>query len=222
MLDEKYFDRLLTVLPDLQKASPEIINEFRRVAFYAKIPAGHDVFTPGDPVQAIALLIGGSIRVYKLSDTGRAITLYRFSAGESCILSANAILNNEQFAALATVEDDAEAVMIPSDVFQQWVDRYPYWREFVFDLLSQRLLSVMEIVDEVAFGRMDRRVAGFLLERSTNENPLHITHQEIADELGSSREVMSRILGSFAGQNLIRMGRGTIEILDFEAISALM
>ena len=104
--------------------------------------------------------------------------------------------------------------MIPADTFRDWVNRYKLWREFVFDLLSQRLSSVLEIVDEVAFGRMDIRVATLLLDRSTSENPLISTHQEIAAELGSSREVISRILGSLASQGLIQMSRGAIEVLD--------
>ena len=218
MLDQKQFSQLLHVLPKLRDADPQIIREFQRHAFLARIPAGRDVFALGDQVDAIALLISGTIRVYKVGNTGREITLYRFSAGESCILTANAILNQEHFSAIASVEDDAEAVMIPADIFQDWVNRFPFWREFVFDLLSQRLASVIEIVDEVAFGRMDQRVASFLLERHEQHMPINVTHQEIADELGSSREVISRILGNFASQKVIQLGRGTIEILDLPAL----
>ena len=99
--------------------------------------------------------------------------------------------------------------------------RYDAWFGFVLDLLSQRLSSVIEIVDEVAFRRMDIRVAALLLERSRAHNPLTITHQEIAAELGSSREVISRILENLTRQGLIRMGRGTIEIADLQALEAL-
>jgi CRP/FNR family transcriptional regulator len=94
------------------------------------------------------------------------------------------------------------------------VRRYDLWRGFVFDLLSQRLASVMALVDEVAFRRMDVRIASLLLERSRVENPICITHQEIAAELGSSREVISRLLADLSSQGLIQQGRGNIEILD--------
>jgi CRP/FNR family transcriptional regulator, anaerobic regulatory protein len=218
MLETEQLSRIVHILPGLRQADPQVLREFQRHAYWARIPAGRDIFAQGDPVGAIALLVAGSVRVYKVGETGREITLYRFSTGESCILSANAILNEQSFSAIATVEADAEAVMIPADVFRDWVNRYALWREFVFDLLSQRVANLMEIVDEVAFRRLDARVAAFLLERSQNQNPLTITHQEIAAELGSSREVISRVLGSLASQGLIKVGRGVIDVLDRPAL----
>ena len=158
------------------------------------------------------------MRVYKIGETGREITLYRFGNGESCILTANAILSHKTFPAVATVEKDAEAVMIPSDIFRAWVGKYDLWREFVFELLSERLSSVMAIVEEVAFRRMDARLASLLLTRSQHRNPWRITHQEIAAELGSSREVISRLLEDFSAQGLIRPSRGEIEVLDPESL----
>jgi len=171
-------------------------------------------------VDGIALLLSGVVRVYKIGGTGREITLYRFGLGQSCILSANAILNQNTFPAIATVEQDAEAVIIPSEIFRDWVRRYDLWRDFVFDLLSQRLSTLMTIVDEVAFRRMDARLASFLLTRSRVQNPIRITHQEIASELGSSREVISRILEDFSAHGLIEVSRGIIKILDHEAIKS--
>jgi len=218
MIDKEQYDRIARILPLLRGAEPELAREFEQAAHYARIPAGRDVFAEGDQVDAIALLISGVVRVYTIGETGREITLYRFGTGESCILTANAILSRQSFPAIATVERDAEAVMIPAATFRDWVRRYDLWREFVFDLLSQRLASVMAIVDEVAFQRMDTRLAAFLVERSRSQNPVRITHQEIAAELGSSREVVSRILEDFAGRGLIRTARGAIEILSAEGL----
>ncbi len=110
--------------------------------------------------------------------------------------------------------------MIPADTFRDWVRRHDLWREFVFDLLSQRLSTVMEVIDEVVFHRMDRRVASLLLNQGKMKNPLRITHQEIASELGSSREVISRLLEDFISDGSIRAGRGVIEILDFELLES--
>jgi CRP/FNR family transcriptional regulator len=214
VLQQEEYERIVKALPLLLRAGEDLIREFRQAGFYARIPAGKDVFLEGDRTDAIALLISGVVRVYKIGETGRELTLYRFGNGQSCILTANAILNQKTFPAVATVEKDAEAVMVPADAFRAWVGRYDLWREFVFDLLSQRLSSVMEIVDEVAFRRMDARVASFLIERARHEAPLRLTHQEIAAELGTSREVVSRLLEDFAEQGLIRTSRGLIEILD--------
>ena len=220
MIDSSQLERASKSLPILQLAEAAFAREFQQAAFFVHIPAGRDVFLEGDRVEAIALLISGVVRVYKVSETGREITLYRFGNGSSCILTANAILSYKTFPAVATVEQEAEAVMIPADIFRDWVKRHDLWREFVFDLLSQRLSTVMAVIDEVAFQRMDRRVASFLLERAKNRNPLRITHQEIAAELGSSREVISRLLEDFASDGIIRSGRGTVEILDFELLES--
>jgi len=214
MLNEFQFSRLAQSLPLLQNADAALVREFQQAATFARIPAGQDVFLEGDRVEGIALLISGVVRVYKIGGTGREITLYRFGLGQSCILSANAILNQNTFPAIATVEQDAEAVIIPSATFRDWVRRYDLWREFVFDLLSQRLSSLMTIVDEVAFQRMDARLASFLRTRSRVQNPMRITHQEIASELGTSREVISRLLEDLSASGLVRSARGEIEVLD--------
>lgn len=220
MLDINQLNRLTLALPFLTRADSSLINELKREAQFARIPAGHDVFVDGDRVDGIALLLSGVVRVYKIGETGREITLYRFGVGESCILSANAILSQKSFPAIATVEEDAEAVMISAEIFRSWVNKYELWREFVFDLLSERLSTVMAVVDEVVFKRMDRRVASWLLNQAKVQNPMRVTHQEIAAELGSSREVISRILEDFSKEGLIESGRGTIEVLDFEGLES--
>ena len=220
MLDEKVYARIARHLPLLQRADPLLVREFQQAAFHARIPAGRDVFVEGDRTEAIALLISGVVRVYKIGETGREITLYRFGLGESCILTANAILSRQTFPAIATVEKDAEAVMIPADAFRDWVRRHDLWRDFVFDLLSQRLSTLMAVVDEVVFRQMDRRLAGLLLRKAAAGNLLKVTHQELASDLGSSREVISRLLEDFSRQGWIRSGRGEIELLDLEALNS--
>jgi CRP/FNR family transcriptional regulator len=218
MITDQQLKRVSQALPILQDAEAPLIREFQQIAFLARIPAGDDVFLEGDPVDAIALLISGVVRVYKIGETGREITLYRFGNGESCILTANAILSQKSFPAVATVEKEAEAVMIPAEVFRDWVKRYDPWREFVFDLLSERLSTVMAVVEEVVFQRMDRRVASWLLSRSRTSKPIQTTHQAIAAELGSSREVISRILEDFSQKGWVEVGRGTVEILDMDEL----
>lgn len=220
MLSQEHYNRIVRALPILQHADPQLAREFQQSADFTRIPAGRDVFVEGDRVDGIALLISGVVRVYKIGETGREITLYRFGLGEACILTANAILSQKYFPAIATVEQEAEAVMVPSEKFRFWVRQYDLWQEFVFDLLSQRLSSIMMIVDEIAFRRMDARIASLLLRRSRIQNPVRMTHQAIASELGSSREVISRLLEDFAERGFIRPGRGEIEILEVEALKA--
>jgi CRP/FNR family transcriptional regulator, anaerobic regulatory protein len=220
MIHEEQVSRIIQALPFLQHADPRLVREFQQVAFFARIPAGKDVFVEGDRADALALLLSGVVRVYKIGETGREITLYRFGLGESCILTANAILSQQSFPAIATVEQAAEAVMVPAEYFREWVRRYDLWRDFVFGLLSQRLVNVLEIVDEVTFRRVDARVAALLLSRSQMGSPVRLTHQEIAAELGSSREVISRILEGFASEGWVRPGRGLIDVLDIKSLQS--
>lgn len=220
MLDSLQFDRVAEALPVLPLTDPATAREFREAASLVHIPAGRDVFVEGDRVDALALLLNGQVRVYKIGATGREITLYRFGLGESCILSANAILSHASFPALATVEQDAEALLIPASLFRSWVRDSDAWRDFLFSLLSRRLASLMMLIEEVAFQRMDRRVAALLVDRAEVQNPVAMTHQEIAAELGSSREVVSRILEDFDSAGAVRTRRGTIEILDAKDLRA--
>lgn len=221
MISPDQFHRLQMVFPILQHADTRTLHEFQQATYFASMPANKIIFAEGDCASALALIFSGAIRVYKTGKTGRQITLYRFSTGDSCILSANAILNSQPFPANAIVEQPVKAVMIPDEVFRGWVQRYPLWREFVFSLLSLRLNSVLTLVDDLVFRRLDARAAALLLERSRVQNPIGITHQEIASELGSSREVISRLLEGFAVKNWIRSTRGQIEILDFDSLDYL-
>jgi CRP/FNR family transcriptional regulator len=218
MIDPHDVERVARALPVLQRASPEVLREFQRTASLARIPRDRDVFVQGDRIEAIPLLVSGVVRVYQIGESGREVTLYRFRPGESCILTANAILTRQTFPAIATVEQDAEAALVPADMFRAWVRRHDVWRDFFFGLVSQRLASVMAIVDEVAFRRLDTRVAALLLERGQRSNPVRLTHQEIAAELGSSREVISRILEDLADRGAIRPERGQIEVVAFDVL----
>ena len=220
MLEQEHYRRIAEVLPFLKMTDSPMAHDFRQAAYYARIPAGRDIFVEGDAVQAIALMLSGNVRVYKIGENGREITLYRFGLGESCILTANAIMSQQTFPAVALVESEAEAIMIPADTFRDWIRRYDEWRAFLFDLLSQRLASTMAIVDEVVFHRMDARVAALLLRRADQGSPIQITHQEIAAELGTSREVISRILEGFEAAGLIESARGQVEIVDAGELEA--
>lgn len=218
MIDQDQFDRVARALPFLRDAGEDLVRSFREESFIARVPAGKDVFVEGDQVGAIPLLVSGQVRVYQMGESGREITLYRFGPGQSCVLTANAILSQQTFPAIATVQEDAEAVMVPAATFREWVRAHDFWRDFFFELVSQRLASVMAVVDEVAFRRLDGRVAAVLLGRSEAQNPIFVTHAEIASELGSSREVISRILEDFSGRGWIRTGRGQVEVIDRSAL----
>jgi len=221
MLSIDEFNRIKQTLPFLDQADDRLVRSFRGEAYLAKLPADKDIYLQGDIVDNIALLLSGSVRVFKIGDTGREITLYRFGLGESCVLTANAILNQKTFPAIATVEEDAEVVLIPSDVFLSWVNKYDLWREFVFELLSDRLSAIIDVVDEVVFNRMDQRIAAWLTKNREGLDVIQVTHQQIAYDLGSSREVISRLLEDFSKKGWVKTRRGSIEIVKPEALESL-
>lgn len=221
VLTDAELARVARTLPVLRRASPSLLEAFKRAAFLTRVPAGRNVFTEGERIGAIPLLVSGTVRVYQVGETGREVTLYRFRPGESCVLTANAILTRQAFPAIATVEDAAEAVMIPAETFRDWVGREDLWRAFFVDLVAQRLASVMSVVDEVAFKRLDVRVAALLSRRAAEANPVRTTHQEIADELGSAREAVSRVLEDLAGRGWIAAARGAITVTEPAALAEL-
>jgi CRP/FNR family transcriptional regulator, anaerobic regulatory protein len=221
VIPDSELPRVVEAIPALRRPPAQLLEAFRRAAFLQRIPAGRNVFVEGDQVGAIPLLVSGRVRVYQVGETGREVTLYRFRPGESCVLTANAILTGQAFPAVATVEEDAEAVMIPAAMFREWVAREDLWRRFFVDLVAQRLASVMSVVDEVAFQRLDVRIARLLWQRAGAGSSVRITHQEIASELGSAREAVSRVLEDLAGRELISSRRGQISIRNPEALERL-
>ena len=221
MITKDRFDTVARSFEFLRRATPEASSEFRRAARLARWPVGKPLFSAGEHVPALALIVSGVVRVFKTGRTGREITLYRIGTGETCILSVNAILTRQPIPAAAAVEQRVEAVTIPAEVLRDWVQRHDLWRQFVFELISQRLMKVLNLVDDVVFRRLDTRIAALLLERGRTQNPLRITHQEIAAELGTSREVISRILEDLAGAGTVRSTRCRIEICDPRPLEVL-
>jgi len=210
---EQKIDEIKTHLPFLKNASPEFFKEFFTQARLQKIPQGTTVFWEGDACHSLALLLSGTVRVFKTGENGREITLYRFGAGEGCILTASCIMSGGDFPAIAEVEQESEAVIIPASILKNWVHRYEIWREFVLGLLAQRLSNVIATVEEIAFRRMDARLAEWLLSNKGQQSSvIQTTHHKIAEELGTAREVISRLLKDFEMEGSIQLSRGEIKI----------
>jgi CRP/FNR family transcriptional regulator len=215
MLNETEWRDAAAMLPFLADPAAAATRAFVAQATVMRFPTAATIFEEGDLCSAFAILARGEVRVFKIGETGREITLYRFARGESCILTASCILSDRQFPAIATVEEPAEAYVLPHTVFRSWVDAFPPWRDYVFQLLSRRLATVMAVIDEVAFRRMDVRIVEFLLRRLPADGAaLSLTHQQIAAELGTSREVVSRILADVAAGGVLQIARGSVVVLD--------
>ncbi|BCG65336.1 MAG: CRP/FNR family transcriptional regulator, anaerobic regulatory protein [Methyloprofundus sp.] len=178
------------------------------------VPSGTIISNLGDRCDNFIILQKGLVRVYRPAEDGRAITLYHIGAGESCILTASCILNSQVFPAIAEIEQDAEGLIVSTQQMLHWLKTEPQWQQFIFSLLSQRMADLISLVDALAFRRLDSRLAAWLLEKSATSQKISITHQIIAEELASSREVISRLLKEFERNQLIKLSRGKIEIID--------
>jgi CRP/FNR family transcriptional regulator len=203
-------------VPFIREAPPDLKEEIAEAATVVRLDAGDYFLREGDTCGHFAILVSGRIRVFKLGEGGHEITLYHVSPGEACPLNVSCILSDREVPAMAMVEEAVEAVLIPAADFRRMVARHESLRSFVFQVFSTRLTEVMSLVEEVAFRRMDRRLARRLEdlfaqgERAQAE--IGTTHAEIAAELGTAREVVSRLLKEFERLGALRLSRGRIRL----------
>lgn len=219
--DTQHIASLVRQFPFLQLADNHFRNIFFEHANPTSVAVGSPICDQGMQCQHLALIVSGTARVYKLGESGREITLYRIGAGESCILTASCIVSRSPFPAFAVCEEKIEALVIHAGKVRQWTDEFPAWRNHLFNLISDRLGDVISVIEEIAFRRVDRRLADYLMLRSRgdNQDSIKITHQAIASDLGTSREVISRILKDFAHQGLIAVSRGQLQITDLQGLA---
>ena len=185
------------------------------------LPADQIVFAPGRKPEAFLLLLKGTVRVHQYSASGREIVLYRVTGGESCIMTTACLLSGEDYLAEGVTETPVRAVALGQADFDALIARSPVFRRFVFAKYASRVTRLMELVEDVAFERLDKRLARKLLELAGGGRDLETTHQTLAVELGSAREVVSRQMKHFAERGWINASRGRIEIADREALAKL-
>jgi CRP/FNR family transcriptional regulator len=183
------------------------------------LPAGTQVFAEHQPCQGFPLLLEGSIKVIKLAANGRELMLYRVAPGGSCIISSSCLLGHTDYNARGIAETPLTLLALPVRDFSALMVEHPPFRDFVFHLFADRIGELMQLVEEVAFARLDQRLAKLILAR--NETTLSVTHQQLADELGSVREIVSRLLKGFAAQGLVTLGREQLTITDREGLQKL-
>ena len=191
------------------------------VARIIDMEEGAQVFGPANVPDSLFFLYEGRIRVSQSSDSGRAITLYRVDAGESCVLTTACMLAEEAYNTEGLAETAIKAVVLPKSVFDRLVAEEEAFRKFVFAAYSKRLIDLLRVVDDVAFGHMDVRLAERLLALAGDLKEIPATHQQLASELGTAREVVSRVLSDFQKREMIAQSRGRIALIDKKALRVL-
>lgn len=206
---------------ELRDLPADVTERLTRESRIIRLAPGTQVFAPGQQAANMLLVLDGTVRVQQTSDTGRDIFLYRVHAGESCILTTACMLADELYAAEAITETEVEAVAIPRQMFDELLTTSAKFRQFVFQSYARRIADLFSLIDDIVFHRVDVRLATRLLELA-QEDRVATTHQALAVELGTAREVISRGLGEFQRRGWVETGRGAIRILKRDALDKLV
>jgi CRP/FNR family transcriptional regulator, anaerobic regulatory protein len=216
-LPEDWIDRF----EGLRRLPPDIRADLARGSRILSAPAGTRVFEPGQSADNLMLMLEGTVRVQQRSDSGREVILYRVHAGESCVLTTACMLAFGHHAAEGTAETDVRAVAIPRRTFDDLVARSAIFREFVFTAYSRRITDLFTLIDDIVFQRMDVRLAARLLELAGSSDSVNATHAQLATELGTAREVISRTLAEFQRRGWVEQARGAVRLVGRAGIERL-
>ncbi len=208
---------LLERFPVFSEVDPAALSELLRDAQVLRAPAGGILFDAKQPCRGFPLLLEGSVRVMKAAPSGREIVLYHVDPGEGCVLSGGCLLGHTDYSATGIAESDVTLISIPPAQFNTLMLECEPFRRFIFGMYGERLAEVMELVEEVAFRKLDSRLAQLLIHRGP---VIEATHQKLADELGSVREIVSRLLRSFEQRGWVKLERERVSVLDPKSLAA--
>ena len=210
--------RLLQLFPVFQELPAAVVEEIVSGAALRQAPAGAVLFESASPCTGFPMLLEGRVRVLKSAPNGREVQLYRITPGESCLLSSSCLLGGSPYSATGVAETAVTLLALPPPLFHRLLAEHKPFRDYVFGLFSERLADLMSLVEAVAFHKLDQRLAALLLGKG---ELVRATHQGLADELGSVREMVSRLLSNFQDRGWVALGREQIRITDAAALRRL-
>jgi CRP/FNR family transcriptional regulator, anaerobic regulatory protein len=219
MRDQSLTQRWLDKFPELLKLEPEHQAELLATIQFKRLNEGDVAYYQGQACEAYVMCIEGRTRVFKTSESGRAILLYRVGPGETCVLTTSCLMADRSFPAESTAESDVLLAALPASIFHRLMKLSVQFRQFVMGNYGELLSSLIILVDEVAFTSLDQRLARRLLAQADNQGIVSTTHQQLALDLGSVREVISRHLEEWERIGWIHASRGNIKVLDRPALS---
>ena len=213
----KYFPVIRKLTPAQKKRIEESVTE-------KKVPKGTVIHDGTTGCTGLLVVRSGLLRAYMLSDEGREITLYRLFERDVCLFSASCMLRSIQFDINIQAEKDTELWVIPVHVWQQLTEESAVLSNYTSELMAGRFTDVMWLIEQIMWKSLDKRVADFLLEEMTVEDSevLKLTHEAVAAHLGTAREVVTRMLRYFQSEGIVKLSRGTIEILDTAKLEAVL
>lgn len=197
------------------KSSPELLEKLYKYSIRKEYEAGTVLLDENAHIRSIPIVARGTLKVMRTDEDGKEILLYYIRSGESCIMSFLGGLHNETSKVKAEVEDDAEVLFLPMDKVSLFIKEYPQWLEYIFRLYHKRFEELLEIVNNVTFKKVDERLLSLLYKKReiTGSNILNITHEQLANELGTARTVVSRLLKQLEDIGKVHLGRNKITLV---------
>ncbi|QFG53351.1 Crp/Fnr family transcriptional regulator [Chryseobacterium sp.] len=197
------------------KNSPELISKLTQYGAVRHYKAGEMILDENSHIRAIPIVISGTLKVMRTEEDGREILLYYIKAGESCIMSFLGGLHDETSKVRAEVEEDAEILFLPVEKVSLFIREYPEWLDYIFRLYHKRFEELLEIVNAIAFRKVDERLLDLLQKKKlvSGSNTLQVTHEQLANELGTARVVVSRLLKQLEERGQLQLGRNRITLL---------
>ena len=193
---------------------PKLLDEIKRFTRIKIIPQDTVLITPGEQIFFIPIVQKGVLRIVRQDNEGKEVFLYHLYPGQTCAMAINCCQSYKKSMVKAIAEDTTEVMQIPVNLVEDWF-KYPEWKAYVNNAYSTRFAELIDVIDLIAFNNMDKQVLHYITERAkaANSKAIYITHQQIADELHTHREAVSRLLRTMEQKNIVRLGRNTVEIL---------
>ncbi|MBP7272553.1 MAG: Crp/Fnr family transcriptional regulator [Saprospiraceae bacterium] len=194
------------------KSSPELVEKLQQNSIRKEYKAGSVILNENAHIRSIPIVTKGTLRVIRTEEDGREILLYYIKAGESCIMSFLGGMHNETSKVKAEVEDDAEILFLPIEKVPLFIKEHPQWLDYIFRLYHKRFEELLDVVNAIAFKKVDERLLGLLQKKGelTGDKTLYITHEQLANELGTARVVVSRLLKQLEEIGKVKLGRNKI------------
>ncbi len=198
------------------KSSPELLEKLKEFSIIKSYPVGEIVLNENAPIRSLPIVVNGILKVIKTEEDGREILLYYIKPGESCIMSFLGGIHNETSKVRAEVEEDAEIMFLPINKVSLFIHEHPQWVDYIFKLYHKRFEELLNIIDEIAFKKVDERLLNLLNKKValTQSTTIQITHEQLANELGTARVVVSRLLKQLEEIGEVELGRNKIRILN--------
>lgn len=197
------------------KSSPDLINKLYEHSISKTYDAGSTILNENAHIRSIPIVTKGILKVIRIDEDGREILLYYIKSGESCIMSFLGGLHNETSKVKAEVEEDAEILFLPIEKVSLFIKEYPQWLDYIFRLYHKRFEELLEVINAIAFKKVDERLLNLLKKRAelNQSNIIQITHEQLANKLGTARVVISRLLKQLEDEGQVKLGRNKIELL---------